>query len=130
MHLSGVKLLHLFSGADYPFTKDFILSLTLRGIARNVLHTPRRAPPVSPSLLHQLSSFLLLNGVPRSATLLCAFLSAFFLMARVANIVPPSLRQFDPRRHLTHGDVALTAHALLVTFKSFKCTKTIQFGER
>ena len=52
-------------------------------------------------------------------------------MARVANIVPPSLRQFDPRRHhqrhLTRGDVALTAHALLVTFK---CTKTIQFGER
>ena len=48
-------------------------------------------------------------------------------MARLANIVPPSLRQFDPRRHLTRGDVALTAHGLLVTFK---CTKTIQFGER
>ena len=111
-YLSGVKLLHLSS-----FTKDFILSLTLRGIARNALHTPRRAPPVSPSLLHQLSSFLL-NGDPRSATLLCAFLFTFFPMARVANIVPPSLRQFDPRRHLTRGDVALTAHSLFVKLRS------------
>lgn len=126
-YLSGVKLLHLFSGADYPFTKDFVLSLTLRGIARRAFHTPRRAPPVSPSLLLRLSSFLLLNGDPRSATLLCAFLFAFFLMVRLANIVPPSLRQFDPRRHLTRGDVVFTAHGLFVTFR---CTKTIQFGER
>ena len=63
-YLSGVKLLHLFLGVDYLFTKDFILSLTLRGIARSALHTTRRAPPVSPSLLHQLSFFLLLNGDP------------------------------------------------------------------
>ena len=119
-YLSGVKLLHLFSGADFPFTKDFVLSLTLRGIARSAFHTPRRAPLVSPSLLLWPSLFLLLNGDPRSATLLCAFLFAFFLMARLANIVPPSLRQFDPRRHLTRGDVVFTAHGLFVTFR---CTK-------
>ena len=63
------------------------------------------------------------NGYPRSATLLCVF----FLMARLANIVPPLLKKFDPRRHLTRGDVAMTTHGLLVTFK---CTKIIQFGER
>ena len=48
-------------------------------------------------------------------------------MARLANIVPKSAKSFDPRRHLTRGDVAVTSHGLLVTFK---CTKTIQFGER
>ena len=48
-------------------------------------------------------------------------------MARLANIVPPSAKSFDPHRHLTRGDVAVTSHGLLVTFK---CTKTIQFGER
>lgn len=92
-YLSGVKLLHLFSGADYPFIKDFVLSLTLRGIALRTFHTPRRAPPVSPSLLLRLSSFLLLNGDPRSATLLCAFLFAFFLMACLANIVRAAITQ-------------------------------------
>ena len=48
--LSGVKLLHLFSGFEFLFNKDFRLSLTLRGIARNALHTPRRAPPVTPDV--------------------------------------------------------------------------------
>ena len=126
-YLSGVKLLHLFTGADYPFTKDFILSLTLRGIARNALHTPRRAPPVTPSILLRISHVLDCEGDPRSSTLFCAFLFTFYLMARLANIVPKSAKSFDPRRHLTRGDVAVTSHGLLV---AFKCTKTIQFGER
>ena len=126
-YLSGVQLLHLFTGADYPFTKDFILSLTLRGIARNALHTPRRAPPVTPSLLLSIFHVLECEGDPRSSTLLCACLFTFYLMARLANIVPESAKSCDPRRHLTRGDVAVTSHGLLVTFK---CTKMIQFGER
>ena len=113
-------------GADYPFTKDFILSLTLRGVARSALHTPSRAPPVTPGILLQLfrSSS---SQEPISCTLFCAFLFAFFLMARLANIVPESQAKFDPKRHLTRGDVVADAHGLIVTFKA---TKTIQFGER
>ena len=41
--------------------------------------------------------------------------------------MPKSARLLDSRRHLTRGDVAVTSHDLSVTFK---CTKTIQFGER
>ena len=119
--------INLFTVADYPFTKDFILSLTLRGIARNALHTPRRAPPVTPSILLSISHVLDCEGDPRSSTLFCAFLFTFYLMARLANIVPKSAKSFDPRRQLTRGDVAVTSHGLLVTFK---CAKTIQFGER
>ena len=48
-------------------------------------------------------------------------------MAGLANIVPKSAESFDPCRHFTRRDVAVTSHGLLVTFK---CTKTIQFGER
>ena len=47
-------------------------------------------------------------------------------MARLANIVPESANSFDPRRHLTHGDVAVTSHGPLV---AFNCTKPIQIGE-
>ena len=56
-----------------------------------------------------------------------AFLFTFHLMARPANLVPESAKSFDPLRHLTCGDVAVTSHGLLVTFK---CTKTVQFGDR
>ena len=100
--------------------KDFILSLTLRGITRNALHTPRRAPPVIPSILLSISHVLDCEGDPRSSTLFCAFVVTFYLMARLANIVPKSAKSFDPRRHLTRGDVAVTSHGLLATFK---CTK-------
>ena len=126
-YLSGVKLLHLYTGADYPFTKDFILSLTLRGIARIALHTLRRAPPVTPSILLSIFHVLECEGDPRSSTPFCAFLFTFYLVARLANIALESAKSFDPRRHLTAGDVAVTSHGLLVTCK---CTKTIQFGER
>ena len=90
--------------------------------------TPRAGvPPVPPSILLSISHVFDCEGDPRSSTPFCAFLSTFYLMARLANIVPKSAKSFDPRRHLTRGDVAVTSHGLLVTFK---CTKTIQFGER
>ena len=101
-YLSGVNLLHLFTGADYPFTKYFILSLTLRGIARNALHTPRRAPPVTPSILLSFSHVLDCEGDPRSSTPFCAFLFTFYLfMVRLANIVPRSAESFDSRHHIS-----------------------------
>ena len=126
-YLSGVKLLHLFSGLDIPFRKDFLLSLTFRGIARNALHTPRRAPPVTPDVLCHISKVLDFEKDPISCTLFCAFLFTLFLMARLANIVLRSRKCFDPSRNLTRSDVATNQHGLIGTFK---CTKTIQFGER
>lgn len=36
-------------------------------------------------------------------------------MALMANIVPQSFKQFDPRHHVTRGDVAGTVHGLLLT---------------
>lgn len=45
----------------------------------------------------------------------------------LANIVPESANSFDPRRHLTRGDVAVTSHGPLV---ACNCTKTTQIGER
>ena len=125
-YLSGVKLLHLFMGADYPYTKEFVLSLTLRGVSRTALHTPSRAPPVTPGILLQLFHSSSAQD-PIASTLFCAYLFAFFLMARLANIVPQSRRSFDPKRNLTRGDVVSDARGLIVTFKA---TKTIQFGER
>ena len=55
----------------------------------------------------------------------CVFLFTFYLIARLANIVPKSAKSF--RRHLTLGDVAIASHGLLVTLQF---TKTIQFGGR
>lgn len=71
--LSGVHLLHLFTGADNPFTKDFILSFTLRSIARYALHT--RAGLLQLPLVHVLKC----EGDPRSSTLFVPFCLRFIL---------------------------------------------------
>ena len=105
-YLSGVKLLYLFKGADYPYTKDFVLSMTLRGVSRKAFYTPSRASPVMPGILLQLSHTCDFKGDPVSCTLFCAYLFSFFLMARLANsVVPKSQQSFDPTRNLTRSDV-------------------------
>ena len=60
--------------------------------------------------------------------MLCLFIYLLF-KGLLANIVPRSRisKCFDPLRNLTRSDVVINQHGLIVTFK---CTKTIQFGER
>ena len=50
-YLSGVKLLHIILGFEYPFSGNILLNLTLRGISRGAQHTPRRANPITPLIL-------------------------------------------------------------------------------
>jgi len=57
----------------------------------------------------------------------CAFLFAFYLLARISNIVPASARLFDPSKHLCRGDVKTTEFGLQVTFR---WSKTNQSGYR
>ena len=54
-YLYGVKLLHVLLGLEYPFTDNFILRLLLRGLDRLHPHVPRRAPPMTPSVLLRLA---------------------------------------------------------------------------
>lgn len=53
-YLSGVKLLHVFTGFEFPFYETPELKLTLRGLDRILKHAPSRAPPVTPELLRDL----------------------------------------------------------------------------
>lgn len=127
-YLSGAKFLHIALGHDFPSLKEFAIRVTLRGIDRLALHCPVRAPPVTPCIL-----FLLVQNScsPDSSleeiTFSCAFLFAFFLLARISNIVPASVRSFDPRKHLCRGDIVPAPHGLTVTFK---WSKTNQTGSR
>lgn len=48
-YLSGVKLLHVFTGFDFPFYETPELKLTLRGLERINKHLPSHAPLVTPN---------------------------------------------------------------------------------
>lgn len=53
-YLSEVKLLHVFTGFEFPFYEFPELKLTLRGLDCILKHAPLRAPPVTPELLQEL----------------------------------------------------------------------------
>ena len=125
-YLHGVKLLHLFAGLDFPHLDNFVVKLVLRGLKKTLSHTPRRALPITPDILLSFLSKLNLS-TPVDATYWCAFVFAFFSMARKSNICPPSVKRFSPSIHLCRGDIVCNKSGLLVMFK---WSKTIQNKER
>ena len=125
-YLSGVKLMHLIAGFDFPFLQSYEVRLTLKGIQRTIKHTPNQAPPITPAILSKLVSVIDLDD-GKEVTFMCAFLLTFFLFARVSNIVPQVASRFDKVQHLCRGDIFECRAGLLVLFK---WSKTIQFGER
>ena len=125
-YLSGVKLLHLMAGFDFPFLQSYEVRLTLKGIQRLVKHTPNRGPPITPDILYKLVSVIDLED-GKEVTFMCAFLFTFFLFARISNIIPLSASRFDRVQHLCRGDIFDCQVGLLVLFK---WSKTNQFGDR
>lgn len=122
-YLSGVKLLHVFMGLDFPFYEAPELKLTLRGLDRLLKHVPSRAPPVTPELLRAL--ILCANSASLyDLVFSCAFLFAFFLFARISNLAPVSVNSFDPTKQLCRGDIVVTRFGLLVSFKWSKTNQT------
>ena len=124
-YLSGVKMLHIFLGFEYTFTEDFHLHLTIRGIERIHPHVPKRAKPITPSILlalHQFSKSF--TSLERSVFACGLFL--FFTMARVGSILPKS-KITPPHLFLTRDRVNFSREGILVTLLH---TKNIQFGRR
>ena len=124
-YLSGVKLLHIFMGHEYPFTDSFHLHLTIRGIERIHQHVPRRAIPITIQILLSVQELSCSFTSLQRAVLACGFL-LFFTMARAGSILPSSSRT-PPSQFLTSDRVNLCKEGLLVTLLH---TKNIQFGRR
>lgn len=124
-YLRWFKFLDVPLGHDFPLLRTFSIRITLRGIDRMALHCPTRAPPVTPSILFSLIQLSRsVDSSPEYITFSCAFLFAFFLMARISNIVPLSTRSFDCRKHLCRGDIVSAPHGLTVAFKWSKTNQT------
>ena len=122
-YLSGVKYLHISMGFDFPFYEAPELKLTLCGLEHLVKHAPSRAPPVTRSLLWalvQCSS----SALAEESVFWCAFLFAFYLFARISNLVPTLAKSFDPTKHLCRGDIVVTSFGLRVTFKWCKTNQS------
>ena len=125
-YLSGVKLLHIILGFEYPFSGNILLNLTLRGISRGAQHTPRRANPITPLILIAIQRVVDFT-CPLQSSVFATALLLFSLMLRLGNVLPPSINSFSPSKFLTKSRISVTDEGLLV---SLMHTKTLQFGNR
>lgn len=125
-YISGVKTLHQVLDVKYPSDNMFQLTLVMRGLARSHPHLPQKALPVTPQILRDMFKALDVSSAV-DATYWCLFLFMFFLMARKSNMVPVSVKDFDPHKQLLRQDVVIFKEVLLVFVK---WSKTNQFGNR
>lgn len=114
-------------GFEFPHLSSHELKLTLHGIDRLAQHRPHRAPLITPTLL----CILVAHGVDfdlADLTFSCAFSFAFFLFARISNLVRDSFVTSGVHEHrcICCGDVVPTHYGLCV---HFTWSKTIQFSE-
>ena len=125
-YISGIKTMHYILEYSTGKINDFLLNLSLKGIARLNPYCIRQALPITPDILIQMASFMdLTDSVDE--VYWCLFLFAFFLFARKSNLVPTSKADLKNKKNLLRKNVTVHKEFILV---SMNWTKTIQFGER
>lgn len=105
-YILGVRTMHYILDIEFPPEKLVHLSLLLKGLARRNPHLPNRALPMTPQILLDIFQFMDISK-SLDATIWCAFLFAFFLMARKSNLMPVSYADFDPNKQLVRDDVKI-----------------------
>lgn len=125
-YISGVKTMHFLLGYSTENINEFLISLTLKGMARLNPYCIRQAHPITPQILIQIASCLDLTK-SEDVVYWCLFLFAFFLFARKSNLVPTSKKDLKTKKFLLRNDIKLDKGTLIVTIN---WSKTIQFGER
>ena len=125
-YINGVKTMHLLLGFKVDHINNFILNLSVKGMAKLKPYCVRQAAPMTPEILIQIASVLDFKN-PDSLVYWCLFLFAFFLLARKSNLVPTSSKDLKNRHFLLRNNVEDHKQFLIV---NLSWTKTIQAGER
>jgi len=125
-YISGVKTFHLILGFNTEHINNYIVNLSLKGLARLKPHAVKRAEPITLAILTNIYDCLDFS-CKDNTVYWCLFLFAFYLVARKSNLVPTSKVDILSGRFLHISDVDIFEDYLLV---HFYWTKTIQFRER
>ena len=125
-YMNIIRILHLEWGLPNPMTDNFILSSTLRGIRRHMGDSTQRKAPMTPTLLFNLLNYLDIT-TSQGANTWAAALVMFYGLLRISNVLPASIRKFNPKLHLRRRDITFTATGVLITIR---WSKTNQFRTR
>ena len=125
-YFSGVKTMHSIVGYSVDHINNYLLNLSLKGIARLNPRQVKRAAPITIDILVAIYEDLDFSE-PANNVYWCLFIFAFFLLARKSNLVPTSQQDIICRRFLAINDIQYFGEYILV---HINWSKTIQFRER
>ena len=102
-YLSGIKTMHYILGYPTDNINNFLLYLSLKGIARLKPHCVQQALPITPDMLVQMYSFMDFSD-PNDLVYWCLFLFAFYLFARKSNLVPTTKKDLKSKKLFTQKE--------------------------
>ena len=124
--ISAVEKLHLILGFHIRGFRNYLLRLTMMGISRGCTFVSKQAQPITLELLSKIYHHVDLSSREDALFWLCCLL-AFFLLFRKSNLVPDTLRGFNPAKQLKWQDLIYTGHNIIV---GIRWSKTDQFGRQ
>jgi len=128
-YLAGIRHYHIISGYPNPLQETPKLSLVLKGIQRTKPLKSRPRLPITPYILHSISTSLDTSAFD-DCMLWAACLMGFYGFLRCAEFTTPCLSQFTSDKHLSATDVAVDnrENPTMLAVK-IKSSKTDPFGE-
>ena len=135
-YLAGIRLMQITLGLPEPKAYSSLPRLRLiqagiqRTHAQRATSTARVRLPITPSILHKMrENWSVKASNPDIVMLWAASVLCFFSFFRTGEITVPSMKAFDPRAHLSWGDVAIDSPKDPTMLKiKLKRSKTDQLG--
>ena len=123
-YLSAINVLHRHFGLNVTFQEVFSIKLILRGFRRILGDAPVEKLPMTPDILLRLHPQLTARS---DSGFWAAMLIGFYTFFRKSNLVPKSVKDFDPAKNLCRRDIIVRPWGLVICVR---WSKTIQFRER
>ncbi len=125
-YVSSIRTVHVFLQFPPPDFGSLEIVLALKGLYRLKGHVVRQAAPLTPEILNAFLNHLDLND-PLDATFWAMILVGFYMMLRKSNLMPDTVKGFDPQKQFTrkHVEVSRRVALFYITW-----SKTNQFSQR
>jgi len=125
-YIYGLQTVSQLKQWSFPALSDSGFKMQFKGIARSLSHAPKRATPLCPPTLLELSKYFNFESSYESS-MWAVVVFGFYMFARLSNLLPPKKGVFDPKKQLTKNDVKIAQDAVVV---EIKWSKVIQLGQR
>ena len=119
--LSAISKFYCLSGY-YLDQQHPVIDMLIKACRREMSVSSRPKAPLEPGHILLIQAAID-SDLPLHRLFYVALIVQFFACLRKSNLLPTSLRNFSPARHLTRGDFHFTPGAMIITLS---WTKTIQ----